>query len=803
MRWDKRAIIAWILLGVGLMLPRVSLADEGGHTSVNATEIASPSSNQQTEVSEGDDSGVRSRAPSSGSLRSPAMLQLQKVPIPQETFVQMGPAPSNVTLTPVTPTSIRIEWSPSPGAVRYLISRNGAADIPIEANAGFFHPQTNRFGYMDVGREPAMLHTYSVTAQFNPPLLPSRSAAVQILTPHALPPQNFKATMSGPNAVTLNWTGRPEASGSYRIIRNGGNLPPTTLNASGVSIVDQNLPPGEYRYSIFSGMRLANGKEINGEFSNQITIKTRPFNIVAIGDSLMWGQGLSQNNKFAFKVAEKLKTDLGKSNVQVLLIAHSGAVTYPDPVEVPAENTSLPGEVPSRTPSIAFQISNLVQTKVPPGDVDLVLVDGCINNVGIRKILNPFTSESGLRDATRGYCNAGMQNILYEVARTFPHAKVIVNGYFPVVSRQSNLGSLVALWTGIGVVTGGLIPPDPIIGGAMIAGFRERAAALSDLFFQESTSSLQLAVNSVNALPPPLGGNRFRYAALTFGPQNSYAGSDSWLWLIPARGIVEDEAFHSRSRDCDTHQRTDLLCYGASMGHPNVAGAQAYTNAITSTAAQFLTEWRSAHVASLPAPENFLVIRAQPVFREPNGGTLVVTATGGVSGTALQGTVELNSMPAGAIGMEIRYAFQPSNPTEIFVKVDVPGHRSGLFVIPVRSQSVAVNLTNSADPRTAVVTASDAVTGQELSGTVIVQTPSSQISGPTGQPLTYSSCGQVAQGLQLANIQMQAGPVPCTGFVRVPHYPDASYQDVPGVVNYTLNIDKPANVPRLQRTPLK
>ena len=755
-------IASLVLFGLLLLAPVASLAEE-------KEQVATP---------EGEEGDVTTRG--TGDLKmqrqlSPEVInKLSQLPMP-------GPAPTNLTVTVVTPTNLRIEWSPSPGAVRYLISRNGAPDITIEANAGFL--QGSRFLYLDAGRKPATLHTYSVTAQFNPPLLPARSTAVQILTPPALPPSNFRASVSGPNAVTLTWTGRPEAN-SYRIIRNGGGLPATVLNATGgLGHVDQNLPPGEYSYLIYSVIRLADGEELHGEFSNPVTVKTRPFNIIALGDSVMWGQGLSDAHKFRNKVGEWLKTSLGKSNVLVHWTAHSGAVTYPVPGETATETDILPGEVPSHYPSIGYQITNLAQTKVEPVDVDLVLVDGCINNVGVTTILNPFTSENGLRDATRSYCTAGMQNILSEVGRKFVNAKVVVNGYFPIVSRLSDLSSVVALLMGVGVVTAGLIPPDPIFGGAVTAGFRERAAVLSDLFFQESTSSLQLVANGMNSLPPPLGG-RFRYASLSVGPDNAYAAPNSWLWLIPARGIVEDEAFNGRSRDCQTFQKTDLLCYGASMGHPNVKGAQAYTNAITSVITQFLPEWRAAHVTSLPSVDDALTVKVQPVAGEPGGGTMIVTASDGPSGPTMQGTVHVNGAPAGVLGAQIRYAYQQSNPTDILVRVDVPGHRPRSFTIPVRTQSIMINLTNNGDPRTAIVTATDAVTGQPLSGTVTLNPASpKQVVGATGQPVTYPSCGQITSTQQFKAFTLSAGPVPCGGTVRVSFYPEAAFQDIPGAMN--------------------
>ena len=181
---------------------------------------------------------------------------------------------------------------------------------------------------------------------------------------------------------------------------------------------------------------------------------------------------------------------------------------------------------------------------------------------------------------------------------------------------------------------------------------------------------------------------------------------------------------------------------------------------------------------------------------------MIVTASEGAAGSAVPGTVMVNGLVAGTFGTEIRYAFRENNPTEIPVILKIPNRPQGRsFTIPVRTLSVAVNVTNNGDPRTAVVAATDLVTGQLLNGTVTVQTPSNQVSGPTGQALTYPSCGSIAQDnlLIASGLVSGSGPVPCTGFVRVPGYPDASFDDLPGGIK-VHSIQNP-NRTRLQKAP--
>ena len=300
------------------------------------------------------------------------------------------PGPATVTLTPVSATSIRIEWSPVAGAVRYVISRNGAEDIALGGNAGYL--QGNRFVYTDTGRRPATLHTYSVTAHFPPPTTPGRSAAVQLLTPAALAPSSFRATVAGPNRISLAWNGRPEAA-RHEIIRNGGNLPAAVLQPQGVNYIDENLPAGEYIYIVYSIVRLASGEEVAGEKSSPVTIRSRTFNMLAIGDSVMWGQGLLPSNKFALKARDWISSQIGKP-VEMKMRAHSGAITYPAAGGPVYEHRSYDGEAPADWPTISHQISlassPAVADQPPAADIDLVSIGGCASGVGIITVLNPI-----------------------------------------------------------------------------------------------------------------------------------------------------------------------------------------------------------------------------------------------------------------------------------------------------------------------------------------------------------------------------------------------------------------------------
>jgi len=721
------------------------------------------------------------------------------------TLEALQPAPAapavNMSLTPVSATNVRIEWQPLPGAVRYVISRNGAADIPIDSDSGY--QQGDKFVYTDVGRRPATLQSYGVMALFPAPTTPRRSALTQVLMPAALAPQGFRAAISGPGAIALNWAGRPEAA-RYQLIRNGGNLPATVLNVSGLNVVDQNLPPGDYTYVLYSIVRLASGEEVAGEMSSPVSVRLRPFNILAIGDSVMWGQGLLKENKFADKTREWIRSQIG-GDVILKMRAHSGAVTYPETDGPNYENRSYDGEVPADWPTISRQ---LTLASIPaPGDppaneVDLLLIDGCANNLGIVTVLNPLpiagNDDESLRNDTRAYCGAGITNILRDAVRRFPNAEIVVTGYFPYASRESDLGSLlpvVQLISAVHPAAAPILPPDPVVGGLIVTtAYRERVATRSEIFYQESNNSLQGAVDLVNreALPGRRKFGQIRFARLNPLPKNAYGGSSSWQFLIPSPPFAQDQVYEERRAQCykvnteaggnpDLLPGAHLLCIQASMGHPNAAGAQAYADAIKATAATWVPGWRAARPVTTVATEDAIVVRARAISNDASGGTLTITAADAVSGASLAGTVQLNGVAAGALGVPLRYTFLLNNPSGITGTVQVPNRAPRYFNIPARSVAVSVEMRQAGDPRTAVVNASDSVSGQLLGGIVVLQSITGSLTtGSTGQSISYPSCGPAVSNRHF-NRPME--PVPCAGTVRVPFYPDTAYQDMPGAIN--------------------
>src|SRR6185436_14775702 len=91
------------------------------------------------------------------------------------------------------------------------------------------------------------------------------------------------------------------------------------------------------------------------------------------------------------------------------------------------------------------------------------------------------------------------------------------------------------------------------------------------------------------------GGNSATFIDVPFGPNNAYAAPDTWLWLVPTPPIARDQVFDQRQQVCGAVTGAEPTCRPASMGHPNVKGAEAYAKAIIGAIAPYAAEWRSLH----------------------------------------------------------------------------------------------------------------------------------------------------------------------------------------------------------------
>lgn len=290
-----------------------------------------------------------------------------------------------------------------------------------------------------------------------------------------------------------------------------------------------------------------------------------PLRIASLGDSVPWGQGLAEQDKYNRLVTAALTAN--HPGTALVSRAHSGAVIGALPVTGNAE----PGEVPAPAPTILQQCD---QFDAQPDQIDIVLLDGGINDVDIRIILNPVIPLPLLSARIDEVCHFDMLTLLQHVTKVFskPAAAILVTGYYPILSSQSR-PPLIPPFLGLH----GVRPP---LFGAIDSILTEPVVKRCALFYTESTAALKAAVAEC-------GDHRVGYVDPQFGDENAVFAPNAWLWgLNPdVDASPQDEVIAERHAACNAvYSELQLVeretCYRASAGHPNRAGAQQFARRI-------------------------------------------------------------------------------------------------------------------------------------------------------------------------------------------------------------------------------
>ncbi|MDQ2921289.1 MAG: SGNH/GDSL hydrolase family protein [Acidobacteriota bacterium] len=341
-----------------------------------------------------------------------------------------------------------------------------------------------------------------------------------------------------------------------------------------------------------------------------------PMQMLVLGDSIMWGLGLQPEQKFSWRVKCWLQEKTGRE-VQTRIEAHSGALLA-GASTTPPRFKSNDGEVNLPFPTINEQLDNAVRFYGHArSSVDLILVDGCINDVDVSNLLNAGTTTDWLRQRITTTCGAGMHNLLRRITESFPNAHVVVTGYYRMISTNTDDNAFIRLI--VKKLNSGSREAQRMTYKEM----RERLITLSELWYKVSTASLNEAVSKVNedlgekSLPP-----RAMFVEIEFWPEHSFSASNTLLWnfmfgstnLSGFRKIIvalslgtaaykpNDDARESRIKSCNEtykapkaqdgkgrketeEEKRDrknrlLICRYASLGHPNPMGGLIYAEAI-------------------------------------------------------------------------------------------------------------------------------------------------------------------------------------------------------------------------------
>lgn len=336
-----------------------------------------------------------------------------------------------------------------------------------------------------------------------------------------------------------------------------------------------------------------------------------PLHLLVIGDSIMWGQGLREEEKFSSRVKCWLVEKTNRE-VRIHREAHSGAVISAASLPKPAF-TSRSGEVNLTTPTINEQLDNAIQFyREDRSSPDLILMNGCINDIGVKSLLTAATPLEDLRARVHKSCSEDMYGLLQRVRKSFPASYVLVPSYYPIVSPLTADNAFIRLLVKS-------LNNQKIEGRRMSdKEIRERLITISSEWYKSSTANLSEAVAKTNAGDGPGPATaKVMFVEIQFGPEHVFAAPDTLLWnfifgstnLSGFRKVIvlitfgtaaykaNDHVRESRIKSCEETfkkpkgvkeeksqeaARKDLflICRYASLGHPNQMGALIYTEAI-------------------------------------------------------------------------------------------------------------------------------------------------------------------------------------------------------------------------------
>jgi hypothetical protein len=323
----------------------------------------------------------------------------------------------------------------------------------------------------------------------------------------------------------------------------------------------------------------------------------RPAQIVVVGDSLIWGQGLKEEDKTYSLVRDWYETEhlKGARRAELVVKAHSGATVKLHDNERAGlkkagltEDTVFNGEISFGFPSTFKQLEmahdDLEARGAPAGDVELILVSGCITDISVGEILNPLGGKKKMPKLVQQYCGRDMLDLLHHAHSLFPNARIAVLGYYPTIGPKTRSSKLLDGWLESMSFPR---PAKPLANNVMtrrvFALLRKRAVEGSRVFHSESTRRLQEAVAAFNTRR---GGSRAFFVESPVTEESTLDTPGSLLFNLVKRGRSEDPLYDFRTRECrgpqgEIRKKAGIKesvrhCEISGVGHPNERGASGY-----------------------------------------------------------------------------------------------------------------------------------------------------------------------------------------------------------------------------------
>ena len=335
----------------------------------------------------------------------------------------------------------------------------------------------------------------------------------------------------------------------------------------------------------------------------------KPFHVVILGDSVMWGQGLSVDQKFTTRTIALLQNNRWARPLgTVFNQSHSGASLGDIGQDANVDPTpsfihqgiaeSVAGEIPRDHPLVWVQEQTILDAMagsnhaLEPDDVAWVMIDGGANDMGfIHTIVDsdivpqdPDASVDSIQGRALRLAGARMRPMLDRVCGHFKNANVIVTGYYAFLDRSDAIRSS-TFW-------GELVAVYGYFDLKLLAGFVMPAydlSARSMLFANYINSELRDATTQSVAckgraifVSPDMSGFEDNNVQNIFTPANDPV-------TIPRKAACDVV----RALNPPSLSLSQTACEHASLFHPNHLGADRYYQRIRDAVTTTYPAWTS------------------------------------------------------------------------------------------------------------------------------------------------------------------------------------------------------------------
>lgn len=333
------------------------------------------------------------------------------------------------------------------------------------------------------------------------------------------------------------------------------------------------------------------------------------FRFLVVGDSLVWGQGLEEKDKFYTLTRNWLATQAfgGPLDVDLKVKAHSGATLTLHQNEDAAlsragkhETDKYDPEINVGFPSALKQLetarSEYDSAGISHQEIRLIMLSGGITDISVASILNPFGDNRQLESDIERYCLNDMSVVLNRAAELFPNALTTVIGYYPMISPKTSAHELFNFTLeAYGIPR----PLKPIANNALTRQFfkviRKKSLKRSRIWIKNSERHLRRAVELLNERS---GTVRAVYVNSPIDESNTYGTGNGLLFKMVKKGRINDHFYDQRKAQCgpvlsELKRSAGIkypvrFCDMAAVGHPSPEGSKAFTESIKSALAPHL-----------------------------------------------------------------------------------------------------------------------------------------------------------------------------------------------------------------------